>query len=68
MKAAVSVACHFDTFKALEHISSYFYGIYDFGLGQICKFGSRDFIKQYDEASLAAKCSSYEYKLAYEEV
>jgi predicted alpha/beta-fold hydrolase len=49
LTAACSVACHFDTIKAMEFLASHLYGFYDYTLGFFCKISARPYLKQYDE-------------------
>ena len=49
LTAAAPLACHFDTFKAMEFLSQKFYGLYDYGLAYFCKSGARCYFRYYDE-------------------
>ena len=55
LTAACCLACHFDTFKAMDFLATNLYGFFDYGIGFFTKMSCSIFLKQYDD--LIAKMS-----------
>lgn len=43
--AACCLACHFDTFVAMDFLAKHLYGFYDYSLGFFCKLSARCYFK-----------------------
>jgi predicted alpha/beta-fold hydrolase len=43
--ASCSIACHFNTTKAIEHMSMNLFGAYDYALGIFCSMASAQLLK-----------------------
>eukprot|EP00347_Sterkiella_histriomuscorum_P004112 403361706 len=48
LKAAVSIGCHYDSDISLKHMSSYWFGLYDYILGYYCRMMNQETIKVID--------------------
>ena len=52
LTSAVSINCHFDLGKSMEHMSTYFFGVYDYVLGYFARLSSMPVVKQCDELNM----------------